>query len=143
VDVFIHSKFLIFLFFLWLKNFHRIFLRSSTQPQNVQLFFFWTFVQNYVDWVLLHRKMLKTLYFKCFFTNFFEFFEKNDFFNFFKKMSKSCFGSSLTSNSERTSKIRLGRVNLTLRKLIFRKISKNKIFQFFYYFNVLDSQETY
>jgi hypothetical protein len=79
-----------------------MYVRSS-YPQNVQLFF-GLFVQSYVDWVLLHSKMLKTLCFKWILTKFFEFFEKTDFFNFFKKRSKSCFGSIFTSNSEITSK---------------------------------------
>ena len=77
-------------------------------PQNVQYFFSGLFVLSYVDWVLLHRKMLKTLYFKWVFTKFFGIFKKTDFFTFFKKSSKSCFWSILTSNSDRASKIRWG-----------------------------------
>ena len=100
-------------------------------PQNVQLFFCWTFMQSYVDWVLLHRKMLKTLYYKLVFTKKFEIFEKVDFFTFCKKGLKSCVWSILTSNLERTSKIRWGGWIWTYQNLFLGKYSKNKIFQFF------------
>ena len=100
-------------------------------PQNVQLFFSGLFVLSYVDWVLLHRKMLKTLCFKWVFTKFFEYFEKTDFFTFFKKRSKSCFGSILTSNSERKSKIRWVGWIWPCKNLYFEKYSKNKNFQYF------------
>ena len=102
-----------------------MYVRSS-YPQNVQLFF-GLFVQSYVDWALLHRKMLKTLFFKLVFRNFFEIFEKNDFFSFFKKRSKSCFGSILTSNSERTSKIRSVGWIWPCENLYFEKYLKNNI----------------
>jgi hypothetical protein len=50
--------------------------------------FFWTLVQSKVDWVLLHRKMLETLYFKCFFTKKFEIFGKKRLFHFSQKKMK-------------------------------------------------------
>ena len=75
--------------------------------------------------------MLKTLYYKLVFTKKFEIFEKVDFFTFCKKGLKSCFWSILTSNSERTSKIRWGGWIWTYQNLFFGKYSKNKIFQFF------------
>ena len=75
--------------------------------------------------------MLKTLYFKWVFIKFFEIFEKTDFFTFFKKWSKSCFWSILTSNSERASKIRWGGCFWTYQNLFFGKYLKNKNFQFF------------
>ena len=109
-----------------LKKRHKVEL-----PQNVQLFFSGLFVLSYVDWVLLHRKMLKTLYFKRVFTKFFVIFEKTDFLTFFKKSSKSCFWSILTSNSDRASKIRWGGCFWTYQNLFYGKYSKNKIFQFF------------
>ena len=59
--------------------FTKIRLSKVELPQNVQLFFFGLFVISYVDWVLLHRKMLKTLLLKCFFTKKIEISEKNDF----------------------------------------------------------------
>jgi hypothetical protein len=80
--------------------------RKIGLPQNVKQFFFGLFVQSKVDWVLLHKKMLKTLYFKRVFAKKFEIFEKTDFFTFRQKRPKSCFWSILTSNSERTSKIK-------------------------------------
>ena len=100
-------------------------------PQNVQYFFSGLFVLSYVDWVLLHRKMLKTSYFKWVFTKFFGIFEKTGFFTFFKKSSKSCFWSILTSNSDRASKIRWGGCFWTYQNLFYGKIQKIKFFNFF------------
>ena len=75
--------------------------------------------------------MLKTLYYKLVYTKKFEIFEKVDFFTFCKKGIKSCFWSILTSNSERTSKIKGVGLIWTRHNLFFGKYLKNKIFQFF------------
>jgi hypothetical protein len=58
-------------------------------------------------------------------------FRKTDFFTFFKKRSKHCFWSILTSDSERTSKIKcIGELSLT--KTYFSKnVQKIKIVYFF------------
>jgi hypothetical protein len=73
--------------------------------------------------------MLKTLYFKWVCTKKFEIFEKTDFFTFRKKRPKWCFWSILTSNSERTSKIK--GVGWTHHNLFFGKYLKIKFFKFF------------
>ena len=84
-------------------------------PQNVQLFFAGLFVQSYVDWVLLHRKMLKTLYFKWVFIKYFQIFEKKLKIVFLVNFDLK-FGKSIKNQG--------GRLLLDLLKPFFRKISK-------------------
>ena len=74
--------------------FHKFFKKENVLRTNYPIsynsFFFGLYVQSKVDCVLLHRKLLETLYLKWFFTKKFEIFEKNDFniitcFEFFSK----------------------------------------------------------